>query len=255
MRVGLITAKPDHPLLSRTAALLIERGHDIEQLPPTALSPADPADVYLLKARTPAAIALARTLELRGIPVLNSAAATEFCQDRTQMALRADQAHLPFAGTVALTALSCFDGHLDTPLVIKSRHSRRDDLVTRVSTPRELSELIPRWAGEPVIIQDYVPGTGWDHKLWVVGDRVFAALRASEFGSGAGQPDIPQPQPHPWAELARSVGKVFGLQIYGVDVLEVDGEPLIIDVNAFPGMRSVPGPPEALAELVETHSP
>ncbi|MGX1804290.1 ATP-grasp domain-containing protein [Nocardia sp. NPDC055321] len=255
MRVGLITATPEHPLLSATAALLRARGHGVDHLPPTALPPADPADVYLLKARTPAAIALARTLELRGVTVLNSAAATEFCQDRTHMALRADQAHLPFAGTVALSALSRFDGHLDTPLVIKSRHSRRGDLVTRVRTPEELRALLPRWADEPVVIQDFVPGSGWDHKLWVVGDRVFAALRPSEFDSGAGRADIPRPDTHPWAELARGVGAVFDLEVYGVDVLEVNGAPLIIDINAFPGMRSVAGPPEALADLVESRSP
>jgi ribosomal protein S6--L-glutamate ligase len=46
------------------------------------------------------------------------------------------------------------------------------------------------------------------------------------------------------------VGEVFGLDVYGVDLLDAGGgAPLIVDINAFPGIRGQAGAPEALAAL------
>ncbi|MFB8001368.1 RimK family alpha-L-glutamate ligase [Nocardia sp. NPDC056000] len=255
MRIGLLTGDPGHPLLAETTALLIARGHRIEHLAPeTPVPPANPADIYLLKARTPAALRLARALEDRGVPVLNSAASTEFCQDRAFMARRAVEAGFPFAATTVLPNPRHL-GDFERPLVIKSRHSRRGDLVTRVADAEELRAVTQRWPDEPIVVQDFTPGTGWDHKLWVIDDQVFAALRQSEFAPEPRLPDRASRIPHPWADLALAVGEVFGLDIYGVDMLEVHGSPVIIDVNAFPGMRGRAGAPEALAARVLNPAP
>lgn len=48
----------------------------------------------------------------------------------------------------------------------------------------------------------------------------------------------------------RRVGEVFELDVYGVDIIETgDGAPLIVDINAFPGVRGQSGAPEALVAL------
>lgn len=48
----------------------------------------------------------------------------------------------------------------------------------------------------------------------------------------------------------RATGAAFALDVYGVDVIDAgDGTPLIVDVNAFPGIRGQGGAPEALAAL------
>ncbi|GAA1392109.1 hypothetical protein GCM10009639_23000 [Kitasatospora putterlickiae] len=264
MRIGLITSAPDHPLLAAAGALLTARGHRIE-----ALDPADPpadgtgplADVYLLKARTPAALALARSLEERGAPVVNPAAATELVQDRTAMADLARRSGLPFAPTrtadrpAALLA-QAGTGDLALPLVVKSRHSRRHDLVARVDDLDRLRTLAKRWPGEPVIAQPYLPSTGWDQKLWVVAGRLFCTRRRSELADAGhtGPPHgpdgfTPGDLPAERAELALRVGEVFGLDVYGVDLLDGPDEPVVVDVNAFPGIRGQAGAPEALAAL------
>ncbi|MFJ1703719.1 RimK family alpha-L-glutamate ligase [Kitasatospora sp. NPDC088346] len=247
MRVGLITPDPGHPLLAGTADLLRAAGHTVEALAPEAGPPADPAAVYLLKARTPAALALASGLEAAGVPVLNSAVATAFCQDRLLMADRARQAGLPFAPTRTATADRL---PVDRPLVVKSRHSRKGDLVARVTTPAQVARLAASHPHEPLVVQDLAPGDGWDHKLWVVDGQVFAELRRSELADG---PPLPHQRiarlPAGWAALARAVGEAFGLDVYGVDVLDVAGRPLIVDINAFPGIRGQAGAPRALAAL------
>ncbi|WP_037856070.1 ATP-grasp domain-containing protein [Streptomyces sp. NRRL S-340] len=256
MRIGLITPDPGHPLLAAATALLTP-GHQVETLDPaTAADPAGPlADVYLLKARTPRALALARALERRGAPVVNPAAATELCQDRTAMAAHARRAGLPFAATRTFTTLAALAAAAPPagPVVVKSRHSRRHDVVARVDDAAELALLAAAHPREPVVVQDFTPNSGWDHKLWVIGDRLFAALRRSELSPEGRGPTLSlalDALPPGWAALARRVGTVFALDVYGVDILDGgEGTPVIVDINAFPGARDQPGAPEALAAL------
>ncbi|MCM1969647.1 RimK family alpha-L-glutamate ligase [Streptomyces sp. G1] len=255
MRIGLITDKPGHPLLSAAAGLLRAAGHGVELLDPGSPDAAAgaPADVYLLKAHTPPGLELARRLERLGAPVVNSAAATTLCQDRTLMAELAVRAGLPFAGTRTVGALARWaaGASLGSPVVVKSRHSRREDLVARVDDTVGLAELAGDWPDEPVVVQDFAPNSGWDHKLWAIGDRVFAALRRSELSPEGRGPTLPLPRlPQGWADLTRRVGELYSLDVYGVDIIATaDGSPLIVDVNAFPGVRDQPGAPEALAAL------
>ncbi|MGP3683802.1 ATP-grasp domain-containing protein [Streptomyces sp. IBSNAI002] len=257
MRIGLITPEPGHPLLAATTALLTP-DHVVEALDPATADalPGPPADVYLLKSRTERALELARRLEERGARVVNSAATTTLCQDRTAMAGLALRAGLPFAATRTVGTLAAWaatGGPLPSPVVVKSRRSRRGDLVARVDDAAGLRELAERWPGEPVVVQDFAPNSGWDHKLWAIGDRVFAAVRRSELSPGGRGPDLPlEPSELPagWAALVRATGEAFGLDVYGVDIIDAGGgEPLIVDVNAFPGFRGQPGAPEALAAM------
>ncbi|MFC9294277.1 RimK family alpha-L-glutamate ligase [Streptomyces sp. NPDC057011] len=256
MRIGLITPEPGHPLLAATAALLAPV-HAVEVLDPLAAgdAPSSPADVYLLKSRTPQALALARDLERRGVPVVNSAAATELCQDRTEMAELALRAGLPFAPTRTFDSLAAWACHAPPagPVVVKSRYSYRGDLVARVDDPAGLAKLAVDWSREPVVVQEFAANSGWDHKLWAIGDQVFAALRRSELspeGRGPTRPLALGELPAGWADLVRRAGSVFSLDVYGVDVIATgDGSPLIVDVNAFPGIRGQAGAPQALAAL------
>ncbi|WP_438295582.1 ATP-grasp domain-containing protein [Streptomyces sp. HUAS TT7] len=255
--VGLITPEPDHPLLSATTELLSGE-HRVVAVHPEAADAAvlgPLADVYLLKSRTPRALALARDLESRGAAVINSVEATTLCQDRTAMAERARAAGLPFSATRTFGSLAelAADPGPAGPLVVKSRHSRRHDLVARVDGPGRLAELADAWADEPVVAQEFAENSGYDHKLWVIDGTVFAALRRSELapeGRGLTVPLALGELPSGWAELVVEVGDVFGLDVYGVDVIDTgDGTPLIVDINAFPGIRGQAGAPEALAAL------
>ncbi|MFJ2669591.1 MULTISPECIES: RimK family alpha-L-glutamate ligase [unclassified Streptomyces] len=263
MRICLITSRPDHPLLAATTALLTPH-HRVETIDPGTEgdgTPGDPAapgplaDVYLLKAHTPRSLALAGSFEERGARVLNSVAATTLCQDRTAMAGLARRAGLPFAATRTVASLAelADERDLPYPLVVKSRHSRRHDLVTRVDNAARLRGLRSGWAQEPVVVQEFTENSGWDHKLWAIDGRVFAALRRSELAEGGQGPTLPLALgdlPHGWQDVVRTVGSVFALDVYGVDVIDAgDGTPLIVDINAFPGIRGQSGAPEALAAL------
>lgn len=263
MRICVVTDRPDHPLLAAAMGLLTPR-HTISWVDPGAPASVLPrpgaADVYLLKARTPRALAFAEEAERAGARVLNSAASTRACQDRVRMAEIAWDAGLPFPATHAFAspARLLANGPGFTlppsatafPVMVKSRHSRRGDLVARVDDRATLRALAIAWPDEPIVTQEFVDNGGWDHKLWIVDGRVFAGLRRTALdGPAATEPIAEADLPTGWATLARRVGEAFALDVYGVDILEVDGRPSIIDVNAFPGMRTMLGAPEALAEL------
>lgn len=274
MRICLLTDAPDHPLLAAATALLTP-DHRVDFLdpnpgsgPPSALvDPDDLADVYLLKAHTPRALALAYFLEGHGARVVNSASATELCQDRTRMAEVAGRAGLPFPGTRTLASLADLTDLTDQtdltdlvtegtgpdyPFMVKSRHNRRGDLVARVDDPARLRAVAAEWPGEPVVVQEFVANSGWDHKLWVIAGEVFSALRPAKVGaprSGAMPEPVVRELPSAWTDLVLQVGPAFDLDVYGVDLLDRAGAPVIVDINAFPGIRGPVGAPEALAAL------
>ncbi|MEL5957962.1 alpha-L-glutamate ligase [Streptomyces sp. CLV115] len=265
MKVCLLTDKPDHPLLAAVSAALVAADHQVTFSDPdsAAASPSRPvppgglADVYLLKAHTPRALALARSLEALGARVVNSAAATELCQDRSRIAAVAAEAGLPMPRTRTLDALSEALGGAEPaqngyPLMVKSRHSRRADLVARVDGPDGLRGLASKWSDEPVVLQEFVANSGWDHKLWVIAGEVFTGVRPAAVGAlpgGARPAPLVRDLPRDWTRLAVRTGEVFGLDVYGVDLLDREGAPVVVDINAFPGIRGPKGAPEALAAL------
>ncbi|MEV6980086.1 hypothetical protein AB0M95_02315 [Sphaerisporangium sp. NPDC051017] len=264
MRVRVLADDPFHPLLVSAAELLRTR-HRVDLIdsaaqPRAPAEPADPADVYLLKSHSPRALALARAAEERGARVVNGAAPTEFCQDRAHMAERSQAGGLPFPQTHEFASLSGLIASATGsrppgfPMVVKSRRCRRRDLVRRVDGPEGLAALRPVWGREPVVVQEQVPNDGWDHKVWVVGDEVFVGLRRTPLEPEALAATIPVDMddlPPGWLDMIRSVGRLFDLQVYGVDMFPTDRGPMIVDVNAFPGCRGARGAPEALAALVD----
>jgi ribosomal protein S6--L-glutamate ligase len=50
--------------------------------------------------------------------------------------------------------------------------------------------------------------------------------------------------------LALFIGKVLGLEIYGIDIIETADGPYVIDVNYFPSMVGFPGAAERIADYL-----
>ena len=268
MEACLIIDRAGHPVLNAVLSLLA-RSNKTRTLEASLLDDAAaarefaaPADVYLLKSRSPAALDLARGLERRGATVLNSAASTAACLDRVVMAERLAEVGVDAPRTQAFADVRQLrenrdDALLTFPSLIKSQHSRRGDLVRKLDRADEILAVESAWDREPVVVQEFVDGDGWDVKLWVIGDAVHAARRRTVLVTGAtgsqkrnlpiGAADLPGE----WRQIALRVGRGFDLDFYGIDLLPSERGPLVVDVNAFPGFRSVPGAPGALAGVIE----
>ena len=271
MNICLIMDKPETPHHPVIAAVLhhLSATHTVRFLDLCTLSELDaiaqedertPADLYLLKSHAPQALEVARYLEERGALIVNTWASTSSCQDRVTMAQRMRAAGLPWPRTWSLATLESLLAHpelggsLSWPLLLKSRYSRRGDLVVKVDHVEQVQVLAARWGQEPIIVQELVSGDGWDIKVWVIDHQVWAARRRTALEAQASAesfPLAPDDLPRTWVHLALEIGQVFNLRLYGVDLLLAKQGPVAVDVNAFPGFRGVPGASNALVALVE----
>jgi ribosomal protein S6--L-glutamate ligase len=217
-----------------------------------------PPDVVLLKSRAAEARRVAQTAELAGSLVVNPPAATAAALDREATAEALDRAGVPaprrWSGP-SLRHLAADGVALPWPLVVKSRTSSRRDLVRLVTGRTELAELLPEWADEPVVAQEFAVNDGFDIKLWVIGEDMSAARRRSALESVDKSSDElldPADLPEEWTRAARDAGAALGLQLYGVDLLITEGRPVVVDVNPFPGFRGARQPAESLLRFLSS---
>ena len=101
-----------------------------------------------------------------------------------------------------------------------------------------------------MLAQRYLPNRGVDVKLYVCGDRVFATRKPSPFNgdpAAAAQPLRPEPG---HLDLALRCGRVFGLDIYGVDTIETEDGLAVLDVNEFPNFTAVPNAAAEIADFI-----
>lgn len=259
---------PQHPVIA-VALRQLSATHTVRLLDVRTLEGAEAiaeeekhpmADLYLLKSHAPQALDVAHVLEQKGALVINSWASSVACQDRVLMAQRMHEAHLPWPQTWSFPTLERllsdrdFLAGLSFPLIIKSHYSHRGDLVDKVRTIEQLQALAAAWSQEPVVLQEFAAGDGWDSKLWVIDQHIFAARRRTPLEANASREDFPIPPeelPRDWAHIALEIGRVFNMRLFGVDLLVTGRGPMIVDVNSFPGFRGVPGADGALVALVE----
>ena len=84
---------------------------------------------------------------------------------------------------------------------------------------------------------------GKDKRLFVVGDKVIAAMERQSNGfdfrsniSGSGQARTIKP-PRKLQDLAIKAVRAVGLEYGGVDIMETDQGPVIVEVNSNPGLK------------------
>lgn len=273
MHICLIMDNPEtprHPVIAVALQQLSTR-HDVRLFDVRTLTGAEAiaqeertdqpaADIYLLKSHAPQALEVAHHLEQKGALVVNSWASSMACQDRVAMAQRMNDAHLPWPHTWSFPSLDNllaqpdFLATLAFPLIIKSYYSHRGDLVDKVRSVDDLHNLAEQWGSEPIVLQEFAAGDGWDIKMWVIDHQIFAARRRTPLDADAPKEDHPisaEELPEEWSHIALEIGRAFQLRLYGVDLLVTTRGPMIVDVNSFPGFRGVPGADSALAALVE----
>jgi ribosomal protein S6--L-glutamate ligase len=264
LHLCLITDRPLHPVIAPVAAELSTR-HRVRVIDPDAagLQAAlqeevrDPADLYLLRSHTQASMGIARHVERPGTLTINNWAAADACRDRVAIAARVQGACLPWPETWGAPDLNAWatGGGLEMllrhPVVVKSRWTRRGDLVRRVDTVAQLKAVAAEWPAEPVIVQRYIPNDGWDRKVYVIDGEIFGVYRPSPLRDGDPEARMAINVPVEWASLARRVGIAFGLKVYGLDLVLSATTPTIVDVNSFPGFRGVAGAAEALIAMVD----
>src|SRR5207247_4353982 len=208
-------------------------------------------DLYILKSHTDLWLSLAGVLHLQGARLLNPYLPCIATQNKIMTARRLHSAGVPIPRswvTGNLNLLRVVAAQM--PLVMKPFDGRRGNGVHIVKEPGELASVpLPR---RPVLIQEFVRGRAEELKVSVVGTEVFAARVPSAINGR-------QPQRIPCAvspevrRIALRCGEVCGLSLYGLDMIEGFGGPVVVDLNYFPSYRGVGDAAPLIADYIEAY--
>jgi ribosomal protein S6--L-glutamate ligase len=259
MKVGVITkrekAHKAGSVMQETVELLQSRGVAVETIYPedsrfdVARVEAD-CDLYLLKSGTETALSLAGVLHMAGAKIINPYPTVVAMRDKIISTKMLQSANVPLPETWFASKPEHLAGLLkEGQIVVKPFWAASQGRgVQIVRTEDELATV----TGEDGVIfaQRYYQPDGRDHKLYVIGDRVFGVRRVwppKTLEDKLGEPfDVPD-EVH---EIALGCGRAFGVGLYGADLITSGGKPYIVDINTFPGFKGVPNAAGLLANYV-----
>jgi ribosomal protein S6--L-glutamate ligase len=187
-----------------------------------------------------------------GVTTINDAAAIRLVRDKAVAAAMARQRGIPFPITyfvsqAALLAQVPLDLY---PLVVKPSAGSEGRGVHILEHPSMAAEILTDEDRSGFLLaQPYLANSGYDIKLYNTGRRIFAVRRLSPLDGGDKNADELIPVTPELRRIAEAVGRVFGLDIYGVDVLLTADGWVAVDINDFPSFSQVP---EAVGWVADT---
>jgi ribosomal protein S6--L-glutamate ligase len=243
------------------ARQLIEWGHEVELLEPettiTCLSGLTRGqyDAYVLKTVSDGpGLSILEAAEAIGIPTINTSRAIRLVRDKAVATVYAHTRGLP-------TPLTYFVAHPellrqipveDYPLVVKPTNGSSCRGIYRVNSPADLETVkIAEANARFFLAQQYLENSGFDIKLYVVGTEVFAVSKRSPLHPEIAVEKRPIPVTPELRTLALYVGQLFGLDIYGLDVVETTRGPMVVDINDFPSFGHVPQAIRLVSSYIE----
>jgi fructose-1,6-bisphosphatase/inositol monophosphatase family enzyme/glutathione synthase/RimK-type ligase-like ATP-grasp enzyme len=255
MRIGMLLVKhpPERksPILPEIVRLLRERGATVDLFHPdeslTDLSRVRVEhDLYVLKSGSEAALSLAGALHLQGAAILNPYPAAAALRDKIVSTRALQAAGVPVPETWIARDPQQLAPLLDAgALVVKPYRGSQGRGVRVVRTPEELSA--PDGQEGLLFAQRHHAPDGPDYKLYCIGDRVFGVRRVwppKTYEDKLGEPFEVSAE---LRDIALRCGEVFGLRLFGVDVVMSKGRPCVVDMQCFPGFKGVPGAAAQLA--------
>jgi ribosomal protein S6--L-glutamate ligase len=242
-----------NPVLVELFDILRRDGHNVELGVADELV-MDPSqftarhDLYILKSHTALWLSLAGILHCQGARMVNPYPSCVAAHDKI-----AAQRQLEAAGVPVPRSWVTGDLQLLRPLaeeralIVKPYIGGRGVGVVLATNPRELAAIpTPQ---QPMLIQEYVPGD--ELKVSVIGETV-AGIRKVETADGTVR--VPCPISDAVRAIALRCGEVFGLGLYGLDVIEGPRGPVVIDLNYFPSYKGTPGAAALLADYIVSHA-
>ncbi len=204
-------------------------------------------------------VRLARALTRCGVRVVNSAEAIALCDDKaaTHLTLAGHRIPMPhtLVAPMTYTQLGKEESRwflrravslLGFPMVVKECYGSLGGQVYLVQNEEELWERALSLGSRPFILQQFVQPAGEDFRLYVVGDRVAAAMRRraadGDFRANValgGHAEAYTPtEEEVW--IARRSCQLLGLTFGGVDLLhDENGRPLLCEVNSNAHMAGI----------------
>lgn len=268
MKIAILSRESDSYSTSRLRDAAVARGHEVVVFDTLRFSivvsttgstllydarPVDDLDAVIPRigaSVTYVGTAVVRQLEPMGVVSLNGAEAISASRDKLR-ALQVLARHgLPVPPTVFVRdrkgiapALERLGG---APVVVKLLEGTQGVGVMLAETVEMAQAIVEtlQFAKQNVMVQRFVrESRGRDVRVIVVGGKVVAAMRrmsrGREFRSNLHRGGTAEPValPPAYAEVAVRAASVLGLAVAGVDMLEGEGGPVVLEVNSSPGLE------------------
>jgi ribosomal protein S6--L-glutamate ligase len=197
-------------------------------------------------------LAVVKQFESMGVIPINDRKAIADSRDKMRCLQVLSQAGLHVPATVLMrgprgrrAAVEAVGGF---PVVLKVLKGTQGVGVMLLHSPISLGSVLDTLQSmeQDVIIQQFIAeGAGRDYRAFVIGDQVVAAMMRTapegEFRSNihrGGQGHLIKLAPE-FERAAIRATRALGLQVAGVDLMESDIGPLIIEVNSSPGFEGI----------------
>jgi ribosomal protein S6--L-glutamate ligase len=270
MKIGILSRGPKLYSTRRLREAAARRGHDVrifdtldfsmvvEQNAPGLLyqgKPLVPVDAVV--PRIGASItffgcALVRQFEQMGVFTLSSSHAISVARDKLRSMQVLSRHAVGFPPTVFLRDPARIDEAIAAiggpPAIIKVLEGTQGVGVILADSVKNAQAILEtlHLARQNVILQKFVAESrGRDVRALVVGPRVVAAMRrvatGDEFRANVhrgGRTEAVQLTPE-YEACAIRAAQILGLRVAGVDLLEADDGPKVIEVNSSPGLEGI----------------
>ena len=199
-------------------------------------------------------VAIVRQFEQLGVIVLNTSQGILRSRDKLVACQMMAEARIPVPITAHVGAWEDTDRAVrrvgGTPCVVKSTEGTHGSGVFLVNSAQQARQLVFQMLerGMRPLVQEYIKEShGSDIRALVVGGEVVASMcrkaHGSEFrsnfhlGGSVSKVELTDEQ----RNIAISSTQTLGLELAGVDMLESDRGPLVLEVNSSPGLEGIEG--------------
>jgi ribosomal protein S6--L-glutamate ligase len=197
-------------------------------------------------------VAIVRQFEQMGVIVLNSSQGIIRSRDKLVACQMMAEKRVPVPITAHVGAWEDTDRAVrrvgGTPCVVKSTEGTHGSGVFLINSFQQARQLVYQMLerGMRPLVQEYIEEShGSDVRALVVGGDVVASMRrkahGSEFrsnfhlGGSVSKVELTDEQ----KEIAVTATKTLGLELAGVDMLESQRGPLVLEVNSSPGLEGI----------------
>lgn len=206
-------------------------------------------DLYLLKSPSETLLSLTAGWQARGAKCLNRPEMVRTCRDRIQATATLAAAGIPVPHSWTVRTAHHLVELLETgPVIVKAAHALRFAGARVLWDVDEVIDVPP--TGEAMFVQQYHPTDHRDRKLYRIGDQTFGVKRAWPATTYEDKVGEPFELSDDLLAISDAAARAFDSVLFGLDIVESDAGPLVVDVHPFPGFKGVPDAGLRLADYI-----
>jgi ribosomal protein S6--L-glutamate ligase len=195
--------------------------------------------------------AIVRQFEMMGVYTVNRSIAIVRSRDKLRSLQLLSKAGVDVPKTVFSKSTAAVDDLIEqigTPMIIKVARGSQGNGVVLAETRKAAKSVVQAFyvEGVSILLQEFIEEAGGaDIRVFIVGNQVVASYKRQsldgDFRSNVHQGGVGTTVKLTQEEkkAALKAAKAMGLQICGVDLIQSERGPLVLEVNSAPGLEGI----------------